>query len=142
MCGRRDDGEMERMDEARREATRERAYFVDQYISRRVLTHLHALIQMCRLKKEFQITGKDERTFVNGTSKVRLQTDASSANGLPYKLLPFIDQKEMYGSVYTRLKAGGCIGIFPEGDFSSLVSKILFLVLLTSFESINWNNSN
>lgn len=83
-----------------------------------------------RLKKEFQITGKDERSFVNGTAKVRLQCDATGG-GLSYKLLPYVDQKEMYGSVYTRLKDGGCIGIFPEGEFTSFD---VFLVSLLSFE--------
>ncbi|KAL8291488.1 hypothetical protein RQP46_002466 [Phenoliferia psychrophenolica] len=35
--------------------------------------------------------------------------------GLPYKILPYVDQTRMYSSVYQKLKDGGCIGIFPEG---------------------------
>eukprot|EP00446_Apocalathium_sp_SHHI-4_P082107 CAMPEP_0177498598 /NCGR_PEP_ID=MMETSP0369-20130122/35667_1 /TAXON_ID=447022 ORGANISM="Scrippsiella hangoei-like, Strain SHHI-4" /NCGR_SAMPLE_ID=MMETSP0369 /ASSEMBLY_ACC=CAM_ASM_000364 /LENGTH=584 /DNA_ID=CAMNT_0018975829 /DNA_START=56 /DNA_END=1810 /DNA_ORIENTATION=- len=33
----------------------------------------------------------------------------------PYKVLPRVDQALMYSTVHTALKAGDCIGIFPEG---------------------------
>ncbi|KAI6002431.1 hypothetical protein F5J12DRAFT_906317 [Pisolithus orientalis] len=65
-----------------------------------------------RLKREFgSETGK-------GTACVReklAETEAGGKRGLPFKILPFIDQQEMYRGVYQRLKEGGCIGIFPEG---------------------------
>lgn len=35
--------------------------------------------------------------------------------GSMYKCLPFVDQTQMYSSVYERLEEGGCLGIFPEG---------------------------
>ncbi|KAI6143231.1 hypothetical protein BKA82DRAFT_4184090 [Pisolithus tinctorius] len=53
-----------------------------------------------------------------GTACVReklAETEARGKRGLPFKILPFIDQQEMYRGVYQRLKEGGCIGIFPEG---------------------------
>ncbi|KAI6023141.1 glycerol-3-phosphate O-acyltransferase [Pisolithus microcarpus] len=65
-----------------------------------------------RLKKEFgSETGK-------GTPRVReklAEIEAEGKTGFPFKILPFIDQQEMYCGVYQRLKEGGCIGIFPEG---------------------------
>lgn len=35
--------------------------------------------------------------------------------GTKYKLAPHIDQTMVYQAVFDRLKAGGCVGIFPEG---------------------------
>ncbi|KAL4067595.1 hypothetical protein V8B97DRAFT_2092053 [Scleroderma yunnanense] len=65
-----------------------------------------------RLKREFgSEAGK-------GTARVRdklAEIQAEGKTGLPFKVLPFIDQQEMYRGVYQRLKEGGCIGIFPEG---------------------------
>ncbi|KAI6167051.1 glycerol-3-phosphate O-acyltransferase [Pisolithus thermaeus] len=65
-----------------------------------------------RLKKEFgSETGK-------GTARVReklAEAEAEGKKGFPFKILPFIDQQELYRGVYQRLKEGGCIGIFPEG---------------------------
>ncbi|KAI5993269.1 glycerol-3-phosphate O-acyltransferase [Pisolithus albus] len=65
-----------------------------------------------RLKREFgSETGK-------GTTRVReklAEIEAEGRTGFPFKILPFIDQQEMYRGVYQRLKEGGCIGIFPEG---------------------------
>ncbi len=34
---------------------------------------------------------------------------------MKYKVLPKIDQKEVFTNVFQRLNEGGCIGIFPEG---------------------------
>lgn len=66
-----------------------------------------------RIKREFGgETGK-------GTARVRekvAEAKAEGQNGLAFKALPFIDQQEMYRGVYQRLKEGGCIGIFPEGQ--------------------------
>jgi len=65
-----------------------------------------------RIKREFGgETGK-------GTSRFRervAECQAEGKNGLEFKRLPYVDQQKMYGHVYTRLKEGGCIGIFPEG---------------------------
>ncbi|KAI6118935.1 glycerol-3-phosphate O-acyltransferase [Pisolithus croceorrhizus] len=65
-----------------------------------------------RLKRELgSETGR-------GTARVReklAEMEAEGKTGFPFRILPFIDQQEMYRGVYQRLKEGGCIGIFPEG---------------------------
>lgn len=38
-----------------------------------------------------------------------------SAPGSAFSTMPYVDQREMYSSVYRSLSAGECIGIFPEG---------------------------
>ncbi len=68
-----------------------------------------------KIKKEFG--GESGK----GTARVRervkeLQTEGTQ--GLDWKRLPFVDQQQMYQYVYQCLKAGGCIGIFPEGASS------------------------
>ena len=62
-----------------------------------------------RIKKEFG--GENGK----GTARLREAVKESEGKGITYKALPFVDQQEMYGHVYQRLKEGGCIGIFPEG---------------------------
>ncbi|KAG2064628.1 glycerol-3-phosphate O-acyltransferase [Suillus decipiens] len=65
-----------------------------------------------RIKKEFG--GESGK----GTTRIREKIDESrqdGKNGLAFKVLPFINQQEMYRGVYQKLKEGGCIGIFPEG---------------------------
>lgn len=67
-----------------------------------------------RIKKEFG--GESGK----GTARVREKLEEAAdegLDGLEYKILPFVDQQEMYRFVYQRLKEGGCIGIFPEGRF-------------------------
>jgi glycerol-3-phosphate O-acyltransferase/dihydroxyacetone phosphate acyltransferase len=62
-----------------------------------------------KLKREF---GKEGG---KGTSKILERLKESSAPGLSYKVVPYVDQQEMYMHVYEKLKNGGCVGIFPEG---------------------------
>jgi glycerol-3-phosphate O-acyltransferase/dihydroxyacetone phosphate acyltransferase len=63
-----------------------------------------------RLKKEFGgENGKSTGRFLEALAEHHVK-------GLEYKILPFVDQAEMYGAVYARLKEGRCIGIFPEGN--------------------------
>jgi glycerol-3-phosphate O-acyltransferase/dihydroxyacetone phosphate acyltransferase len=65
-----------------------------------------------RIKKEF---GGDSG---KGTTRIREKIGEArdnGINGLAFKVLPFINQQEMYRGVYQKLKEGGCIGIFPEG---------------------------
>lgn len=52
-----------------------------------------------------QLTGKGK----NG--------DAAKAGfeGSKFKVTPHVDQTEVFNSVFERLDAGGCVGIFPEG---------------------------
>ncbi|KAK4053779.1 Glycerol-3-phosphate/dihydroxyacetone phosphate acyltransferase [Microbotryomycetes sp. JL201] len=40
---------------------------------------------------------------------------AKGGAGVAFKVLPHVDQSQMYSSVYHKLSEGGCIGIFPEG---------------------------
>ncbi|KAJ3101157.1 hypothetical protein HDU97_001623 [Phlyctochytrium planicorne] len=35
--------------------------------------------------------------------------------GTTYKITPHVDQSQMFSTVISRLSAGGCVGIFPEG---------------------------
>ncbi|WFD32517.1 hypothetical protein MSPP1_003565 [Malassezia sp. CBS 17886] len=60
-----------------------------------------------RLKKE--LTGERVDAALGGA----LNADKSA--GSTYKVWPYVDQREMYGSVYECLSGGGCLGIFPEG---------------------------
>ncbi|KAG0243139.1 hypothetical protein BGW41_002779 [Actinomortierella wolfii] len=39
----------------------------------------------------------------------------TSAEGTKYKCLPHMDQSKVYKTVFDRLNAGHCVGIFPEG---------------------------
>ncbi|KAF8983662.1 hypothetical protein BGZ46_009802 [Entomortierella lignicola] len=39
----------------------------------------------------------------------------TSPNGTKYKCLPHMDQTKVYKTVFERLNAGHCVGIFPEG---------------------------
>jgi len=75
-----------------------------------------------RIKKEF---GGDSG---KGTARIREKTAElreQGATGLEFKVLPFVDQQQMYRYVYQCLKEGGCIGIFPEGEL--YVPRILRL---------------
>ncbi|KZS89886.1 glycerol-3-phosphate O-acyltransferase [Sistotremastrum niveocremeum HHB9708] len=65
-----------------------------------------------RVKKEFG--GESGK----GTSRIRekvAEIRQTGVEGLDYKILPYVDQREMYRHVYQCLTEGGCIGIFPEG---------------------------
>jgi glycerol-3-phosphate O-acyltransferase / dihydroxyacetone phosphate acyltransferase len=65
-----------------------------------------------RVKKEFG--GESGK----GTARIReriAEVRQEGQKGLEFKVLPFVDQQEMYRHVYQCLKDGGCIGIFPEG---------------------------
>ncbi|KZT56765.1 hypothetical protein CALCODRAFT_454025 [Calocera cornea HHB12733] len=86
-----------------------------------------------RIKSVFSIgEGAD------GTKKVKDQVakaKTSGKEGLDYKIIPHVDQHEMYEHVYDRLKEGGAIGIFPEGgshdrtDLLPLKSGIAIMAL-------------
>lgn len=54
-----------------------------------------------------------------------LKNATPSVEGLEYKILPYIDQSDMYGAVYHRLLQGGSIAIFPEGGFLISAHKTL-----------------
>ena len=42
-------------------------------------------------------------------------TDDGGYAGVAFKITPYIDQSNMFQEVTRRLKANGCVGIFPEG---------------------------
>lgn len=68
-----------------------------------------------RLKRDFAIPSKEGAASLKGTEKVR--KEGTKSGGLAFKILPHVDQHEMYGAVYKRLKEGQAICIFPEGSF-------------------------
>jgi len=62
-----------------------------------------------RIKREF---GGEQG---KGTARIREQIEIEGKAGLTFKILPHVDQQDMYGHVFRCLQDGGCIGIFPEG---------------------------
>ncbi|KAG9125681.1 hypothetical protein FRC07_006651 [Ceratobasidium sp. 392] len=62
-----------------------------------------------RIKREFG--GEQGKS----TARIREQVEMEEKAGLTFKVLPHVDQQEMYGHVFKCLQDGGCIGIFPEG---------------------------
>ncbi|KAF9947514.1 hypothetical protein BGZ65_008752, partial [Modicella reniformis] len=46
------------------------------------------------------------------------------AEGSNYKCLPHMDQTDVYKTVFDRLKAGHCVGIFPEGGSHDRVEML------------------
>ncbi|KAI8635682.1 hypothetical protein F5Y19DRAFT_461258 [Xylariaceae sp. FL1651] len=62
-----------------------------------------------------QLTGRDD---IDGQGKFAnrdVRGPRDGYKGTKYKLAPHIDQTEVYKAVFSRLRSGGCIGIFPEG---------------------------
>jgi len=86
-----------------------------------------------RIKAEFSIGDGAVGTKKVKDQCVRVKQDGK--HGLDYKIIPHVDQHEMYEHVYDRLKEGGAIGIFPEGgshdrtDLLPLKSGIAFMAL-------------
>ncbi|KGB77416.1 glycerol-3-phosphate O-acyltransferase/dihydroxyacetone phosphate acyltransferase [Cryptococcus deuterogattii R265] len=66
-----------------------------------------------RLKSEFVVPSKDGSANVKASHRVR--NESESKEGLPFKILPHVEQEETYGACFQRLYEGGCIGVFPEG---------------------------
>ncbi|CAK7265128.1 Glycerol-3-phosphate/dihydroxyacetone phosphate acyltransferase [Sporothrix epigloea] len=81
-----------------------------------------------RLKRPFsgrtaivQLTGRDaseideEGHFINEDAYQNTGGLAAGYTGTKFKLAPHIDQTKVYHAVFSRLRNGGCVGIFPEG---------------------------
>jgi glycerol-3-phosphate O-acyltransferase / dihydroxyacetone phosphate acyltransferase len=67
-----------------------------------------------KIKKEFGgVNGKVTARIREKLTELREE----GKQGLEFKVLPFVDQQEMYRNVYQCLKNGECIGIFPEGSY-------------------------
>ncbi|KZV71648.1 glycerol-3-phosphate O-acyltransferase [Peniophora sp. CONT] len=65
-----------------------------------------------RLKKEFG--GESGKTTGRVREKLR-ELEEQGTTGLEFKKMPYVDQADMYKTVYQELKEGNCLGIFPEG---------------------------
>lgn len=81
-----------------------------------VLAEIDQIISDTEVKVKREFSGDRGK----GTSKIRQKVEAAVANGekgLSFKILPYINQEAIYRHVYEQLKNGGCIGIFPEGEF-------------------------
>ncbi|KAH8161451.1 hypothetical protein CIB48_g6795 [Xylaria polymorpha] len=63
----------------------------------------------------FQLTGRDDIDSQGNFSNQAFKGVTDGYEGTKYKLAPHIDQTEVYKAVFSRLRSGGCIGIFPEG---------------------------
>ncbi|KAI9209183.1 uncharacterized protein BJ171DRAFT_485685 [Polychytrium aggregatum] len=71
------------------------------------------MVEVVSIESDTELTLK--KTF---DIKSESQADAtlfSEITGATYKVVPHVDQSVMFKTVTERLKAGGCVGIFPEG---------------------------
>lgn len=75
-----------------------------------------------RIKRPFkgklsltQLTARDDIDEHGNLTNHDLDGPKPGYEGTKYKLAPHIDQTKVYQAVFDRLKAGGCVGIFPEG---------------------------
>jgi glycerol-3-phosphate O-acyltransferase/dihydroxyacetone phosphate acyltransferase len=75
-----------------------------------------------RLKKAFkgavamkQLTGRDDIDEEGNFMNEELKGIAPGFEGASFKTAPKVDQTKVYHAVFDRLKAGGAVGIFPEG---------------------------
>ncbi|KAL2119602.1 hypothetical protein VTJ04DRAFT_6563 [Mycothermus thermophilus] len=62
-----------------------------------------------------QLTARDDIDDKGGLINAEVNGPKPGYEGTKYKLAPYIDQSQVYHSVFGCLKSGGCIGIFPEG---------------------------
>ncbi len=62
-----------------------------------------------------QLTARDDIDKDGNILNKEIPGPRPEYQGTKYKLAPHIDQTKVYQAVFDRLKAGGCVGIFPEG---------------------------
>ncbi|CAM1502289.1 Fc.00g042730.m01.CDS01 [Cosmosporella sp. VM-42] len=62
-----------------------------------------------------QLTGRDDIDKNGNFTNKDVKGPAPGYKGTKYKLAPHIDQTKVYEAVFSRLRNGGCVGIFPEG---------------------------
>jgi glycerol-3-phosphate O-acyltransferase / dihydroxyacetone phosphate acyltransferase len=65
-----------------------------------------------RIKSEFHNETEKTTTLVREKAE---EAKSQYIDGLNFKLLPYINQNDMYQHVYQRLREDGCIAIYPEG---------------------------
>lgn len=63
----------------------------------------------------YQLTGRKDITDDGKFTGDASDRDTSSFKGSKFKVSPHVDQTAVYEAVFSRLNAGGCVGIFPEG---------------------------
>lgn len=75
-----------------------------------------------RLKRPFkgklamqQLTGRDDIDDEGRFTNKAVKGIAPNHKGTAFKLAPHTDQTKVYEAVFSRLRNGGCVGIFPEG---------------------------
>ncbi|TWU73112.1 hypothetical protein ED733_004961 [Metarhizium rileyi] len=75
-----------------------------------------------RLKRPFkgvlamqQLTGRDDIDKDGKFTNKSANGPAPGYQGTKFKSAPNIDQTKVYEAVFSRLRHGGCVGIFPEG---------------------------
>ncbi|KAI8818554.1 uncharacterized protein EV422DRAFT_498745 [Fimicolochytrium jonesii] len=74
------------------------------------------IIKVAGEKGEYEVSEVISDTEVRLKSAVTNEALlATESVGLAYKVIPHVDQSDMFDAVTERLIAGGCVGIFPEG---------------------------
>lgn len=75
-----------------------------------------------RIKRPFkgqlamqQLTGRDDIDEHGKFKNKDVKGAAPGYEGTKFKTAPHIDQTKVYEAVFSRIKNGGCVGIFPEG---------------------------
>ena len=75
-----------------------------------------------RIKRPFkgklalqQLTGRDDIDENGNFKNTNVKGPAPGYEGTKFKLAPHQDQTKVYEAVFSRLRSGGCVGIFPEG---------------------------
>lgn len=68
----------------------------------------------CQVKVKKPFSTKVMEALRDEGMKIEARVD-SGAVGVTFKVLPYVDQTQMYSKVFDKLKNGGCLGIFPEG---------------------------
>ncbi|KAL2266211.1 hypothetical protein VTJ83DRAFT_5563 [Remersonia thermophila] len=62
-----------------------------------------------------QLTARDDIDDSGNLTNPEANGPKPGYEGTKFKLAPYIDQSRVYDAVFSCLKSGGCIGIFPEG---------------------------
>lgn len=63
----------------------------------------------------FQLTGRRDVTEDGHFTGDVSGRDVSAFKGSKFKVAPHVDQTAVFHAVFSRLAAGGCVGLFPEG---------------------------
>lgn len=72
-------------------------------------------LKLARVFKATPVGSQDEVDATEDILDELNDTEKDGAKGLKYKVLPHIDQHDLYGHVYECMNNSGTMGIFPEG---------------------------